>query len=582
MEDLSFICQMKNGVMLAEESGRHLKLVKTGYPYPDTPRSNVEMLQDLLRMEVGADKPEEFFVDYVEAINTYIELCKLHNSHATSHGLAEYLIRHERLGSIKHDYLVAYSDGYNVIMTNVLFSDMVVITNVDFLKAEGIEADYSLNLWEKLSTSIAKYMLNSSDLLNLGTNDVKLMLDMFLKKYSLDLLYNMNLFIEDFCVLMTRYFTACDIERFYRHVARRMSSDNKSHIKITSECVGKLAEYVTDGDIFKYISPKHTIVIAFSYVFRTAKVKTKVKYFAAKSKLTDEYPISTSNSFVSNLAKGLQTKLHDVEKVSYENGNFFIDISDKVGDTLDLSIFYGYVNFRSSLTDIIYNPESVLGISPSSVSNSKIVWNMTKYFDSKTAPIVMLIYSSVKLIPFSSLTTLTDSDILDILSDISGIDNRVLIFDTKGYRELHAKFIYHMNIYDNSSDRFELFYYDYIPDEIINILGNFSLFARLFCYGKVSEYFKFNEKLKDYKFSNGKTVTYYAYNIGYSRFNNEDEVFNMSNETFENTFKGACIADMLKLLLGDEDLCNLSLLSIDNVRIKFNEKRQRVIMSYSY
>lgn len=60
---MRYICQVSDGWMLArnEGAGLELVLVNTGYPYPNTPKSNVDMLRDLMIEEKGFDMSVNFY-----------------------------------------------------------------------------------------------------------------------------------------------------------------------------------------------------------------------------------------------------------------------------------------------------------------------------------------------------------------------------------------------------------------------------------------------------------------------------------------------------------------------------------------
>lgn len=53
---MEFICQLRNGYMLAEENNEY-KIVRTGYPYPDTRLSSQEMLNELVK-KLGIEKTD--------------------------------------------------------------------------------------------------------------------------------------------------------------------------------------------------------------------------------------------------------------------------------------------------------------------------------------------------------------------------------------------------------------------------------------------------------------------------------------------------------------------------------------------
>lgn len=69
---MKYICQIADGYMLAESDVHQLIVVKTGYPYPDTDKSNFGMLKDLFEKELGVCKSEDWYRDKYFLLKEYV------------------------------------------------------------------------------------------------------------------------------------------------------------------------------------------------------------------------------------------------------------------------------------------------------------------------------------------------------------------------------------------------------------------------------------------------------------------------------------------------------------------------------
>ena len=72
---MDFICQVQDGYMLARESKNNYILVNTGYPYPNTPQSNFEMLRTLILNEKGVSHSVEWYRDNYSGFKEYVMDC---------------------------------------------------------------------------------------------------------------------------------------------------------------------------------------------------------------------------------------------------------------------------------------------------------------------------------------------------------------------------------------------------------------------------------------------------------------------------------------------------------------------------
>lgn len=70
--DIQYICQIAEGYMLARGTESELVILNTGYPYPDTPKSNAEMMQDLIQKDQKVLYSVEFYQSVFPDIKKYL------------------------------------------------------------------------------------------------------------------------------------------------------------------------------------------------------------------------------------------------------------------------------------------------------------------------------------------------------------------------------------------------------------------------------------------------------------------------------------------------------------------------------
>ena len=274
-------------------------------------------------------------------------------------------------------------------------------------------------------------------------------------------------------------------------------------------------------------------------------------------------------------------------KISFTPYVCSLDLSDTVtnGHLCEFynkcDYFRGGVNNAVDMTWMQELSSSNNHISPTLISDNIIEWDLDDVFDEELYSIRDMLYEVIpsKEIRRSPLKDIIDNEMVfalmqDMYQDIKDVD--YIVFESEKYNKRRK---YVLNSLALTKYRIGgvgkegSTYFEILPRDVYDMLGEFNLFAKIFCCSENSDYFK---AYSNYSHSDKDNTVSYSYT-----FSVTGDVLNISNSTFEKYVKGACIIDFINRILSHEDLKH-NKISLENIKVAFNEDTQIVKLRYSF
>lgn len=581
----SYICQISDGYMLAKRVDGTFIIVKTGYPYPNTPKSNVEMLQKTLKEMAGVEKDLDWFVWHYDRIKGYLMDCVYGKDILDiQHMLASLNVSElSNVVNIKSGvYYVTETDNYmcvyfhNPNTSNALFNKAFKLFNI-------VEDD---NVQHGISfiTFIVKEAMGVKARNIIAENDI-------VREYVLgelsDIFSIEKEFVVDILSLLEK--TPKFVIRNYNfNEVKGLRSKLSSLNHIISQYIYPLIKDITVGVIKKKynvdITRMYDIVGSYSYVLDTFSTKEYKDIYALVVVTT-------------RMKHGVHIKETDLPESIHQlmvlvEENFFADYATYIkARTIYLSGNVYDANMRDISTechfDELYkNAQSfkmnidmlLYGIEPTDIYPNSIIWNLNEYFSED----LVLIAETILLHKNDLLMRVCDID--DIFSAESAADfvgsmmcdidiPRMVVFD-KDVLEA-KKTLFEQSITIAMLGTMGL---AYIAPEIEDVIGKFNSFGKIFavCESDGDSLFK-----DDIIYSIGKSCILYEYTLRIKTRWEDDIRIHLDENGFEN-FRSACIYDFIKNLIMHKIFVNswFKFMSYDKIDVSFDVETQRVVCKY--
>ena len=594
-----YICQLKSGYMLVQE-GANIVRVKTGYPYPDTEKSNLEMLQDLVYKETGIMKPTEYFYNYIDAIQKFISITG--NIRFSAVSLAWYLLG----GDIAERSNVSYTEilcHNNMKILFLLENSSVLIVGNEFKTLTTNQDEVVKDSFcRKVANQLIEYCVDVDCELEFTAAQVIELLKLFLESDSVDVDISLELYL--FIDVLFDYINKIKISGLMQDYASAVCST----LKIGNDI------HMTEKDIikiFRAIEYDNELVLDYTTAFLFIIYYTNNKL----NRVTNEDTVIESCRmfllvFTSSLAHEVHNAIHKnivhnefskLYTLTYSDGilKFKLNI-----DSMDFNSFYfnnDFDEFSDTISAIVgkrnIHATSSYGVSPSRVGKKILIWDLNFYIAKDSIdliPILFIIDDSIKLGGVKSLFDTNKQ--VEILSGMfkNLKDTRYIVFDNRKpleefVNDLKSCFkLYNINVIRTNSDDFEVNdgmnkYYIDIPSNIINLVGDFSLFAKIFYYAP--SVFIETDSMSKYVHRDTKDeYVIYRYRFSLYSATSTRIPLEISNEMFESGVKGACIVDFIRKMLlkySEFNLDKIFPISIKDISVDFDESSQEVKLMYN-
>lgn len=581
-----YICQLKDGNMLYQVNAK-LQIVNTGYPYPNTEKSNVEMVKELVESGKDIDNPIEYYYDYVNVITNFCTIMSLLQRDCLVVDLARYY-----LSNINDNKFADYSiyliyedmDKYSILYG----SDTVRVVSYDELYRESEISFHSRsNYMQETFLEEVGDSISVQSPLNLGVEQVLELIKIAMSNIDINMIKNIDLTVEEFAKIVINfgginknYYFDWD---FFAEVISELFKYNRG-ITISKDDILNLITCM--GDVNLVFSDKY-----FAPILLETKLNSRL---GIEYKETNLHALSgtTLDKFIAEYAQYIVYLAKDNKLFEYVDGRFILHIKWKNSHIKDM--YYISNSFKSTLSQYV---NIQLGMSfaviPTSVSDTELVWDLHKYLGDSLIALAPLVYSTLEDatgVEYTDVDTLLSGN--NVIQMLSGMynelsDERSMVFKAELFNLCANKLkecvetYYKREMKTVLNKRWVKVYISKIPEDIVNLCGDFNLFARYFCAD--SELFKFDKSFVQER--PGVVVLSYKfrYNFPISR---HDTTYNLSisKEMFETQLKWACIIDFVKTILMHVDIDKGAVLPLElgSIYVEFHEESQRIYVKYDY
>lgn len=573
-----YICQLKNGMMLAQD-GNTLLTEETGYPYPDMPKSNIETLRDLVFKNTGIYKPDSFYYNYCNIINNYFDFIGASGMQPTVISLVNYFIS----GSLNNlkvidlgtrellklgDYSLLYDNYHgNIILAR---NDDLVMYNVRIVSVSGA--------WEEVFNRLETHLYT---LINTHVDKAQ-----FIELLKLAILYgdpnrivNIEYSIKEFVDYL--FF---DKALFQGYIVTYIRDNIVAYFD---------KEYSIELDKSVFNMLQHDLTWYFNVEQRGAFLIAIADRNLCKTHNVD-FTASLGNGFVSFFMDEVSTYYKNNLVLNYFDNMYIGHLSENsLSDKCLFGLYNTFIDFKQSINKNVYVvTASKVYYTPTSFEDGEIIWDLHNQFDLDLIQLAPMFFSVGGLdlgVKEKGLETLCDTNMSEILSGMYRvIDDRTLLFyNGKTYDDLVKEFNDCFTIYNKErytvhlgdpygytiSDTMNHYISD-IPKIVLEVLGEFSLFARVFL--KAPRLFQQQE---DIKVESDKITM--KYKLGYHLLVMDGDLIDMSNKMFNEGFKGACIVNFIQVILCSLDAKTMFPLSLSKINVSFNQDTQEVTLTYN-
>ena len=607
-----YICQLKNGYMMTynDEKG-DLGVAHTGYPYPDTPKSNALMLQELFQDKLGIYESEEFYITNYDRVISYFK-----SQHGeffypdfSLSGLADVMFGNtciERLALCYKIYDIAKYGHYRMLLlknkksSELSYEDDKILI-VKNNKVNRIRILRSGQFRNKVFSAFIEILRNTYKI-DTSTSGVEKFLSLVAEVYDSE---GVDFEVFDFSLIKFASVGNTVALRTYK------GRDCIKSIVVPYVCAYANANYnfgIKESEFIElceFSSFNIVSTLLKRYSFESYSYPRLLILFYCINKNLDDncvisYDVDTClmefsefvltsallDAYVNELIRNFAGQGKDSSDVY---NAVIIDVSSKLSNGF-LDVFYNRIadfNLALQNNDAIKvmwraRVSSTRNIcKPTHISSNRIEWNVMDKFDSSEDDLYEVLPLLYNMLGDSGLDLRsgylgdTDEDgkyviidelMSDLFQNFGGNNIKGLVFEADKYTSIRNELIDFskhrpIGVYDG------IRYYIDLRD-IEPILGHFNLFGRLFCHRTNSTYFK--EAVNQSCFSG---VWVYKY-----KFCVRGHITDMSEEMFEGV-RGAVILDFIAWLLDTANLIDCDI-TLRNIIISFKEETQEVTAQY--
>ena len=579
--DYQYICQVRNGIMLAKNENSQLELVATGYPYPDTPKSNLLMMQDLIEQECHMSVDEEYLTRNFHNIVDYLEHCYNFENVPTMQGITASIYLEPDM-FFGHEIIRLHQRGnYYVMLTDKGGYDrfIVVIDVVEFNRY-GLGCKESDKALQRFYKDYKKDAHDTKDMFCDSLESFKAFLDVIVdvveesNKGSFSFCYDKYGFAEMKSVVISSY------EVVMKHIGTVLYDIMCKHIKQVYQVVLNISDLRKICSFLdcetKFASKSYVentkfhnlLVICLDRLYSNSSRKALM---STGLDIVENDLLTTINSYCEYVIVEYAKFIYNT--LQFQDDKFICNIKDKleghrgyIGEFYVKSKPFMYQVCRDNMTNF-----------DALVSDTNVVWDMTRYFDERAVKLSGLAVDRtlVREVEFGSVKDLVDKNILELLICMrEDIDERIIVFNNELYERLkqyviEAFLLYNASVHGEAGFTDDNKYYIKFPSYIHDILGEFNLLARVLAYGS-----NLNALTDNYHVGVGaKNTIKISFTFGDS--------YKISADYFNKYLKGACIINFLtfgyKSFLHSD-----TIVSLDRIKIAYNETTQSVEMEHPY
>ena len=565
---MEYICQLKNGRMLTRDHTGVYSVEYTGYPYPDTPKTNAEMIQDLVCETSGVLKDIEYYQSNFSKLRDYILDCHKERFDITVSGMMGALnIFNDNIFENACVYQFIEYEGYLGLLVDKIENDRydracmsLLFISTELFNKYNVEVRFDSSVFDELghmfkgSNLCSRVFDNTDCLIEFLQLCIELVKNFkhsyFSVAYSIDSFTDLVLQVLSNIQVMTNYTQETTLALLLQHFSVSGTffesidmPQLKQILNISGTNVKTHLGLLDVTDIANLLS--YTIVSKFSNINESDSL---YNFF-------ERYLKHVLNMFYTTLT----------EYIMYDNNKFIIDLTGR-GNVEEWGIdnlYEAFEEFKDSICSFAYDLE------PTSVTSNRIEWDMSKFFAEDLINLVPLICPKFACgaATYTTIDSLNKDEVQELLYETHGMDARSVVFDAEIYKDLVHRF----TCYKGNR------VFDKLTTDVLNTLGEFNLFAKYFCCDENSWLFKC--KYQDVLYTHEAK---FVYELG---FQHTDMRFKMTKETFEKYVKGAVILDFIKLLFnrcyGDTaSLETYAPISLKNIKVFFFPSRQYVKLVY--
>ena len=607
-----YICQLRDGLMLVQEDNVILREY-TGYPYPETELSNIKMFQKLIYDETGILKPDEFFYNYVDLINIYFQLFP---NTATVSSFTTFFVKDDFL-NLSELQIYVYQE---IVRTDSLIallntkSDGVLIVGYEI--ADKLKVSNHMLLPDSFVDAVTMYLYNNCNYdgdmdLDITELHIKLLTKLYLGNNNSKYVRNIELNLENFLYLLYNYICEVKLSDFYTSNYLRQIMNfarNNYGLSLDKNRVFEIYKAFEEEDVIYECDFTEKLLVLLCHINKEIGNNINDTVIVESCYLFIHSFLSSLAFAISNMInmKGNTRNFRKICEVSYKEGVLkvrvkgidFIQLEAKADH---FSLFWtqirSAVTIRCSSASIKYNIDyefDNVGANYNIESSDTLVWNLSTYIAKDSLDLIPMLFEAHSHPYYSGVQKLYKNNRQEEI--LSGMyrnlyDTRYIIFKNRKsvkqlLEELYNCFIYYNRFLSNSStfdsdnkevDNITDKYFRIISKSIINLVGDFSLFARIFCY--MPEAFKLDAEITYFE---GGISYKYIMSMCHLKESNIDNL-DISEEMFEDGLRGACIVDFMAILLlnavtaGDVTAIPIS---INNISVSFDENTQQVELLY--
>ena len=580
---INYICQIQDGLILVEYDDGSFDIKDVGYPYPNIGCSNAKSIRNLLVRRCNLYKPEDFYLEKLGVLRTYLYNSFKYDFGITLEGIVNTIgLQSEYELSSSKIYRLYKYNGYSVLFirkktdkskwldsgsNKLVFTSDTVLTEYNFpvIDADDVIAQNvftKLNIVNIFSQEVFRYLDTSYEFLKLI---IKTMIGNNINYKSYFFAFSdKNTLVEQVINpdILNEYMTEDVIDLvcqwFKKDYKIDMSvSDFRDMMSVSGTSIGGCLSLTTRSE--------SSIMLLVYCMRKNCGHKINIKQYKRYI-----------NIFIDYVLDAVAIKIEENIKFD-ESGIFYSALEGVTNPHLD-ELMQKF-NMFADKAFVMMN-----ALQYTDVTYNKIVWDLTKYMPKEIAPLGMFLFGDKSCFNeyYGNLEELFSTKIIDVLKEIHPeLDDRIIIFDNNTYTGLKNSL--ENAIINKSIENGESFrtlsgyrYYKYLPESVINLVGDLTLLGRIYISDRNHEIFQRQHKVRGsaYKFYRCLRLCYWEAGknipLGVSTPDSHYEDLDFSQEYFDKHFKGAVLIYFLKEIYGEtmyrntlDDFRDLDLNSIE-------------------
>lgn len=626
---MRYICQVADGWMLVESDSNELKMINTGYPYPNTEKSNFEMVQDLIYDSIGVNVSSNWCRDKYHLLKKYLMFCAENSCEVDvnalyktmesgtfkpdTHIVSKNIAKEIEQGSIK-SVLSSESDGgiYEFAPLSLGMFDCYYVHNIAKIPCQEYMKKLLSGNFAKIAKENGSFVMfchkNQSIFDNIAQpkyKDIQKALkptsvaveaevsSIFEKCLGLDLrlvIAMISVAEAEACCNVCYELTKSDLSKILVEISKVNAIGGNQYLsdayakalttyvrKVNGVDIAEMCKKVNvlSSAVFSKATQMQIIDKKINIIKQpvTIDVDTFLKYvlIAAREWLNRPLDVNSANfdKYESTLGDSYEGVVCYTVENAARNSTFYDgdDCSFSVGAPQIGTLYLT----NPQLKEIV--DKAMVGMQPTKTTEKGIIYQLSNYFDAEWANILgFLLHNKISNLSSHSMhsviDSMYDSEMDDLLNSLFSDLERRIVIDSDGLDKVKNVISFAFLNQDSFASSMK---------NVSKYVGHsFDLLAELFL--NFGDDF-FIDGLKWYKDGDTYGVDYkFCFRDG-TLTTKKNIVANttISNKTFE-TLKTACKLDFVVRLVTEKRVFEngVSFISLDDVKLVFDEKSQRV------